>query len=50
MAATNESGLIEIDQWLEHRVPFRKNHKHHDTGEDNGDRHRKALLIHQEVM
>ena len=29
----NESGLIEdIDQWLEHLAPFRKNYKHHETG------------------
>ena len=47
----NESGLIEdIDQWLEHLAPFRKNYKHHETGEDNGDSHLKALLIHHEVM
>jgi len=47
----NESGLIEdIDQWLEHLAPFRKNYKHHDTGEDNGDSHLKALLIHHEVI
>ena len=47
----NESGLIEdIDQWLEHLAPFRKDYKHHDTGEDNGDSHLKALLIHREVI
>jgi len=47
----NESGLIEdIDQWLEHLAPFRKNYRHHDTGEDNGDSHLKALLIHHEVI
>lgn len=47
----NESGLIEdIDQWLEHLAPFRQNYKHHDTGEDNGDSHLKALLIHHEVI
>lgn len=47
----NESGLIEdIDQWLEHLAPFRKDYKHHDTGEDNGDSHLKALLIHHEVI
>ena len=41
----NESGLIEdIDQWLEKLAPFRKDYKHHDTGEDNGDSHLKALL------
>ena len=47
----NESGLIEdIDQWLEKLAPFRKDYKHHDTGEDNGDSHLKALLIHHEVI
>ena len=47
----NESGLIEdIDQWLEHLAPFLKNYKHHETGEDNGDSHLKALLIHHEVI
>jgi len=36
----NESGLIEdIDEWLEGLAPFRKDYKHHDTGEDNGDSH-----------
>jgi secondary thiamine-phosphate synthase enzyme len=47
----NESGLIQdIDQWLEHLAPFRANYKHHQTGEDNGDSHLKALLIHHEVI
>jgi secondary thiamine-phosphate synthase enzyme len=47
----NENGLIEdLDQWLEHLAPFRKNYKHHETGEDNGDSHLKALLIHHEVI
>jgi secondary thiamine-phosphate synthase enzyme len=47
----NESGLTEdIDQWLEQLAPFRKDYKHHDTGEDNGDSHLKALLIHHEVI
>jgi secondary thiamine-phosphate synthase enzyme len=47
----NESGLIEdIDQWLEHLAPFRKSYRHHETGEDNGDSHLKALLIHHEVI
>jgi secondary thiamine-phosphate synthase enzyme len=50
-ANDNESGLIEdIDQWLETLAPFRKDYKHHDTGEDNGDSHLKALLIHHEVI
>ena len=47
----NESGLIEdIDQWLEALAPFRKDYKHHDTGEDNGDSHLKSLIIHHEVI
>ena len=46
----NESGLIEdIDGWLEGLAPFRKDYKHHETGENNGDSHLKALLIHHEV-
>ena len=47
----NESGLIEdIDQWLERLAPFRREYQHHQTGEDNGDSHLKALLIHHEVI
>ena len=47
----NEGGLIEdIDEWLENLAPFRKDYQHHDTGEDNGDSHLKALLIHHQVM
>jgi secondary thiamine-phosphate synthase enzyme len=47
----NESGLIEdIDQWLEKLAPFRKDYKHHQTGEDNGDSHLKALLIGHQVI
>jgi secondary thiamine-phosphate synthase enzyme len=47
----NEPGLIEdIDKWLETLAPFDKNYQHHQTGEDNGDSHLKALLIHHEVI
>jgi secondary thiamine-phosphate synthase enzyme len=47
----NEPGLIEdIDHWLEKLAPFDKNYQHHQTGEDNGDSHLKALLIHHEVI
>ncbi|HEX8818173.1 MAG TPA: secondary thiamine-phosphate synthase enzyme YjbQ [Terriglobales bacterium] len=47
----NEPGLIEdIDRWLEKLAPFNKNYQHHQTGEDNGDSHLKALLIHHEVI
>jgi secondary thiamine-phosphate synthase enzyme len=47
----NEEGLIEdIDQWLEKVAPFNPNYKHHQTGEDNGDSHLKALLVHHQVV
>ena len=47
----NEPGLIEdIDRWLEQLAPSDKHYQHHQTGEDNGDSHLKALLIHHEVI
>ncbi len=47
----NEPGLIEdIDEWLEKLAPFKQNYKHHDTGEDNGDSHLKAILVHHQVI
>src|SRR5256885_4181290 len=47
----NESGLIEdIDKWLEHLAPFKEDYGHHQTGEDNGDSHLKAMLVHHQVM
>jgi secondary thiamine-phosphate synthase enzyme len=47
----NEEGLIEdIDQWLEKLAPFNPNYKHHQTGEDNGDSHLKAILVHHQVI
>jgi secondary thiamine-phosphate synthase enzyme len=47
----NESGLIEdIDQWLESLAPFRADYRHHQTGEDNGDSHLKAILVHHQVI
>lgn len=47
----NESGLIhDIDEWLEQLAPFRKDYEHHQTGEDNGDSHLKAILVHHQVI
>ena len=47
----NEDGLIEdIDTWLEKLAPFREEYKHHQTGEDNGDSHLKAILVHHQVI
>jgi secondary thiamine-phosphate synthase enzyme len=45
-----ESGLIEdISKWLEELAPARPDYRHHETGEDNGDAHLKALLLHHET-
>jgi len=47
----DEQGLIEdIDEWLEKLAPFKQHYHHHQTGEDNGDSHLKALLIHHQVI
>jgi secondary thiamine-phosphate synthase enzyme len=46
----NESGLLrDIDEWLERLAPFREDYQHHQTGEDNGDSHLKAMLLHHET-
>lgn len=47
----NEPGLIQdIDEWLEKLAPFRQEYQHHHTGEDNGDSHLKAILVHHQVI
>ena len=47
----NESGLLgDIDEWLEKLAPFRKEYRHHQTGETNGDSHLKSLLVHHQVI
>ena len=46
-----EDGLIaDIDEWLEKLAPFRRDYRHHRTGETNGDAHLKSLLVHHEVI
>ncbi len=46
-----ESGLIQdIDDWLEQLAPFKKDYRHHRTGETNGDSHLKSLLMHHEII
>jgi secondary thiamine-phosphate synthase enzyme len=46
-----EDGLLaDIDSWLEHLAPFRRDYRHHGTGETNGDAHLKSLLVHHEVI
>ena len=45
-----EDGLLaDIDEWLEKLAPFRRDYRHHRTGETNGDSHLKSLLVHHEV-
>ena len=46
-----ESCLIaDIEEWLEKLAPFRRDYRHHRTGETNGDAHLKNLLIGHEVV
>ena len=46
-----EDGLLaDIDEWLEKLAPFRREYRHHRTGETNGDSHLKSLLVHHEVI
>lgn len=46
-----EEGLLgDIDQWLEKLAPFRRDYRHHHTGETNGDSHLKSLLVHHQVV
>jgi secondary thiamine-phosphate synthase enzyme len=46
-----EPGLLaDIDEWLEGQAPFRKDYRHHRTGESNGDAHLKNLLVHHQVI
>jgi secondary thiamine-phosphate synthase enzyme len=46
-----EDGLIaDIDEWLEKLAPFRKDYRHHGTGETNGDSHLKSLIVHHQVI
>lgn len=46
-----EDGLIaDIEEWLEKLAPFRRDYRHHRTGETNGDAHLKNLLIGHQVL
>ena len=47
----NEPGILQdIDDWLEGLAPFRKDYRHHRTGETNGDSHLKNILVHHQVI
>ena len=46
-----EDGLLaDIDEWAEKLAPFRKDYRHHRTGETNADAHLKKLLVGDQVM
>ena len=47
----DEEGLWE-DLWecLERLAPYRKDYRHHLTGEDNGDAHLKRTLAHHQAV
>jgi len=41
-----EDGLIaDIDEWLDKLAPFRREYRHHRTGETNGDAHLKNFAV-----
>ncbi len=47
----DEPGLHgDIWEWIEGLAPYRRDYRHHRTGEDNGDAHLKSLLIHHQVI
>lgn len=46
-----ESGIKQdLLEWAEKLAPFRKDYKHHMTGETNADAHLKSILFHHEVI
>ena len=47
----NEEGLWQdFWEWTEQLAPYRRDYKHHRTGEDNGDAHLKRSLIHHQAV
>ena len=47
----NEEGLWEdFWEWTDQLAPYRRDYKHHRTGEDNGDAHLKRSLIHHQAV
>jgi len=46
-----ESGIKEdIWEMLENLAPYRRDYKHHFTGEDNADAHLKSILVHHQII
>lgn len=48
----DEEEGFKQDLWemLEKLAPYRRDYKHHLTGEDNGDAHLKSILVHHQVV
>lgn len=46
-----ETGIKQdFMEWAEKIAPRRKDYKHHQTGESNGDAHLKSILFNHEVI
>ncbi len=46
-----DEGLMgDLDETLERLAPFRKEYRHHASGEDNGDAHLKSHLSHHQAL
>ena len=46
-----EEGIkSDLMEWAEVIAPFRKDYKHHRTGESNADAHLKSILFHHQVI
>jgi len=47
----DEEGFKEdFWEWAEKLAPYRRDYRHHLTGEDNCDAHLKSLLVHHQVI
>jgi len=48
----DEEPGIKEDLWelLEKLAPYKKDYRHHLTGEDNGDAHLKSILVHHQII
>ena len=46
-----EDGIkSDLMEWAEKLAPFRRDYKHHNTGESNADAHLKSVLFHHQVV
>ncbi len=46
-----EDGIkADLLEWAEKLAPFKREYRHHDTGESNADAHLKSILFHHEVI